>query len=84
MDYFIKQELHQLIDNCDNELLLEEVKTILQNNPIKNWWDELADEDKSSLAQSETQFEKGEYIIHTELLQQFTTWAKNNAYTALH
>ncbi len=49
MDTLIKQELHQLIDNCDNELLLEEAKSLLQNNNVKDWWDELTEEDKSSL-----------------------------------
>ena len=31
MDAEIKNELHKLIDNCDNELLLSEVKALLES-----------------------------------------------------
>lgn len=38
----IKNELHKLIDNCDNELLLSEAKALPESGPeVKDWWDEL-------------------------------------------
>jgi len=76
MDPLIKQELHQLIDNCDNELLLEEAKCILQNNNVKVWWDELTEEDKTSLTTSEVQYQNGDFITHAQLMQQFESWRK--------
>ena len=31
-----KQELHQLINTCDNEIVLAEVKNLLQSEEIKD------------------------------------------------
>ncbi len=76
MNNIIKDELHQLVNNCDNELLLEEAKAILQNNVVKDWWDELTDEDKDSLVESEKQYENGEFITHAALMHEFEAWKK--------
>ncbi len=77
MDKKIKSELHNLIDNCDNELLLTEAKALLESNKeIKDWWDELTDEDKSVVMQSETEYERRNFVSHNELMQQFETWKK--------
>lgn len=62
MHPFIKHELHKLIDSCDNELLLEEAKNVLQNTNAKDWWDELTEENKSSITASETQYERGVFL----------------------
>ena len=37
----IKQELHPLVDKCDNETILEEAKELLQAANTTDWWDEL-------------------------------------------
>ncbi len=39
MNNAIKQELHQLVENCNNELSLEEAKALFQCE--KDWWEEL-------------------------------------------
>lgn len=73
----IKNELHKLIDDCDNELLLSEAKALLESGPdVKDWWDELTEEDKNLVMESEEEYEKGNFITHTELMQQFKTWKK--------
>lgn len=73
----IKNELHSLIENCNNELLLEEAKSILQSAPqVNDWWDELTEEDKNLVMESETQYEKGAFITHAQLMQQFEEWKK--------
>lgn len=73
----IKVELHKLIDNCDNELLLQETKALLQSeNEIKDWWDELTEEDKNLIMESEAEYEKGNFISNAELMHQFETWKK--------
>ncbi len=72
----IKTELHQLIDNCNNKLLLEEAKSLLQNTNNTDWWNELSEEDKSLVLESETQYAKGDFIFHTQLMQQFEEWKK--------
>ena len=41
----LKQKLHLLIDNCNDEYLLEEAKAVLESSTTgKDWWDELSDE----------------------------------------
>lgn len=73
----IKKELHELIDKCDNELILEEVKDLLTTGKAaEDWWDELTEEDKSLVKESEVQYGKGNYISHQELMQQFEEWKK--------
>ena len=73
----IKRELHQLIDSCDNELLLEEAKALLQSDKaVTDWWDELTEEDKNLIKESEVQYKAGNYISHKELMQQYEKWKK--------
>ena len=77
MNSDIKTELHKLIDSCDNELLLQETKNLLQSDSeIKDWWDELTEEDKNLVLESEAAYEKGNFISNTELMQQFEEWKK--------
>ena len=77
MSIDIKNELHKLIDDCNNELLLQETKTLLESgNEIKEWWDELTEEDKNLVMESEAEYEKGNFISHKELMQQFEAWKK--------
>jgi hypothetical protein len=73
----IKEELYQLIDKCDNELILEEAKDLLETGKAaKDWWDELTEEDKHLIKESEVQYGKGNYISHQELMQRFEAWKK--------
>ncbi|MBS1620703.1 MAG: hypothetical protein JSS80_03630 [Bacteroidetes bacterium] len=74
MNIAIKKELHQLVDKCDNEMLLEEAKVLLQDG--KDWWDELTDEDKNLIMESEAQYGKGDFISHEELMKRFEEWKK--------
>ena len=71
-----KQELHQLINDCNNEILLTEVKNLLNSQTVTDWWDELTSEDKSLVLESEVQYEKGSFISHDKLVQQFEEWKK--------
>ncbi len=64
MNKAYKQELYQLIDNCNNEILLTEVKQLLQSATEKDWWDELTKDDKNLLIESKAQYEKGVFISH--------------------
>lgn len=76
MDMSIKKELHQLIDECDNELILEEAKALLETDKADDWWDDLSEEDKNLVKESEVQYGKGNYISHQELMQRFEEWKK--------
>ena len=76
MEATLKKELHLLIDNCNNEVLLTEAKELLQSADVKDWWNELTDEDKNLVLESEAEYEKGNFINHAELMQQFEEWKK--------
>ena len=77
MNSDIKNELHKLVDNCENELLLAEAKTLLESaNNIKDWWDALTEEDKNLVIESETGYKKENFISHAELMKQFESWKK--------
>lgn len=70
----IKQELHQLVDKCENVILLEDARELLQSG--KDWWEELQEKDKNLVMESETEYKKGNFISHDELMQRFSEWKK--------
>lgn len=74
MNTNIKQELHQLVDQCENELLLKEARELLQAN--NDWWDDLSPADQHLVMESEAQYEKGDFINHEELLRRFEEWKR--------
>lgn len=74
MTQIVKQELHKLINECDNEILLEEAKELLLSSNVKDWWEELTEEDKNLVMESESQYNKGDFISHQELMTQFYAW----------
>ena len=74
MDNSIKKEIHELVDKCNDEQLLNETKELLST--AGDWFDELSEEDKNLLMESEVQYSKGDFISHTELMQRFEQWKK--------
>lgn len=71
-----KHEIHQLINTCDNEIVLAEVKDLLKSEEVNDWWKDLSSEDKNLIMESEMQYEKGNFINHDTLVQQFEEWKK--------
>ena len=76
MDNSIKKEIHQLVDKCNDEILLNETKELLIAAGSGDWWDELSEEDKSLLMESEAQYDKKDFISHQELMKRFEVWKK--------
>lgn len=74
MNEALKQELHQLVDKCNNEQLLEDVRELLQSN--KDWWEEMNEKDQNLVMESEAEYNKGNFISHEELMQRFEVWKK--------
>ena len=74
MDNSIKKEIHKLVDKCDDEQILNETKELLSTTG--DWWDELSEEDKNFIKESEAQYVKGDFISHQELMQRFEAWKK--------
>lgn len=73
----LKQQLHQLVDSCNDEFLLEEARAVLESgNTGKQFFDELDDEDKDDFLSSEEEHEQGHSITHNRLMHQFGEWKK--------
>ena len=76
MSNILKSQLHLLVDGCENDLLLQEVKTILESSSDDDWWLTLPENDKLLVMESETEYKKGEFITHTQLKAQLQKWKK--------
>jgi hypothetical protein len=73
----LKQTLHQLVDNCNDEFLLEEAKAVLESEQSgKEFWNELDEEDKDFFVENEEEHEGGHSITHNRLMHQFGEWKK--------
>ncbi len=73
----LKQKLHQLVDQCNDEYLLEEAKAVLESDESgKEFWEELDEEDKESFLGVEEEHEQGHTITHIRLMHQFDNWKK--------
>ncbi|MEP6513776.1 MAG: hypothetical protein ABJA79_07895 [Parafilimonas sp.] len=64
------------INNCENNFLLEEAKEILVSSKAQDWWDDLTDEEKNLLKESEKQYKERIFISHSKLMEQFDEWKK--------
>jgi hypothetical protein len=74
MDNQLKKEVLQLVDNCTDDTLLLEAKQLL--NIENDWWNELSEEDKSLINESEAEYQKGNFTSHNTLMQDFEAWKK--------
>jgi hypothetical protein len=73
----LKQKLHMLIDNCNDEFLLEEARAVLESPQSgKDFFDELDEEDRDTFLEGEEEHEKGHSVTHNRLMHQFETWKK--------
>jgi hypothetical protein len=76
MSKFLKSQLHHLVDTCENDLLLQEVKNILESSSVADWWEELPEKDKLMVMESEVEYKNGEFITHSQLKEQLAAWKK--------
>ena len=76
MNDILKSELHRLVDTCSNDLLLQEVKAILESSTTEDWWTSLPENDKLLVLESETEYNKGDFITHTQLKEELQKWKK--------
>ena len=72
----VKEKLHLLVDACSNEALLEEIKILLESSRAEDWWDDQNPADQSLLLESKAQYERKEFVTHSELMKRFEEWKK--------
>ena len=71
----LKEKIHQLVENCSDDRVLRNTHEVLeQANADKEWWDELAEEQKKKTLASLEQADNGQTITHENLRRQI--WAK--------
>jgi hypothetical protein len=71
----LKEKIHQLVENCGDEIVLYNTLEVLeQSTNGKDWWEELPEEEKKKTLISLSQSDKGQTITHENLRSQI--WAK--------
>ncbi len=74
----IKQNLHSIIDNLEDnhilELVNEAVNQIIEDKKLK--WDSLSNEEKNSILTGLKQFEDGEYVDYEDMKKEFNEWKR--------
>ena len=73
----LRQKLHQLVDSCNDEFLLEEARAVLESSQTgKDFFDELDEEDRESFQEGEEEHEGGPRVTHNRLMHQFNEFKK--------
>lgn len=72
----IKQNLHSIIDNLEDDLILEQINEavtqIVEEKKIK--WDSLSEEEKKSIETWIEQLDRGEMTDYEDLKKEFPKW----------
>ena len=73
----IKQNLHSLIDNLEDDHILELInETVTQIVKDKLKWDLLSEEEKKSISTGLKQLENGEYVYYEDMKKEFNEWKR--------
>ena len=72
----IKQNLHTLIDNVEDENKLEEIMELVDNVVNENTisWDSLSKEERDSIERGLEDIEKGNTISYEEFRKKHSKW----------
>lgn len=70
-----KEKIHQLVDACDNDNILQEIKSVLQQTENEqDWWQQLPDAEKEKTLVSLEQADNGQTFSHQQVMER--VWAK--------
>ncbi|HNZ72028.1 MAG TPA: hypothetical protein PKJ43_05360 [Prolixibacteraceae bacterium] len=65
----LKEELHQIIDQVNDEAALYQVRSILEAQTGHDWADDMSDELREALERSIAQADAGNVISHEEVMK---------------
>jgi predicted transcriptional regulator len=65
----LKEELHQIIDQVNDEAALYQVRSILESQTGHDWADDMSDELREALERSIAQADAGNVISHEEVMK---------------
>lgn len=65
-----KLELIKLLADTENPAILKSIRKIFKKEE-KDWWDDLTDQQKEDIAQSELEFERGEFTSYEDVMEKY-------------
>lgn len=65
-----REEAMKMLQETDDHSLIMKVKKMLEKKK-KDWWDDLTEQQKADIAQSELEFERGEFISYEDLMKKY-------------
>ncbi len=65
-----KREAMEMLKKTDDPSIIMAVAKLLRKNR-KDWWDDLTDQQKEDIAQSELEFERGEFTSYEDVMKKY-------------
>lgn len=65
-----KLELIKKLVETEDPAIIDSIKKIFSKKK-KDWWDDLTDEQKENVAQSELEFERGEFTSFEDVMKKY-------------
>jgi len=65
-----KLELIKKIAETEDPAIIQSIQNIFSVKK-KDWWDDLTEQQKADIAQSELEFERGEFISYEDLMKKY-------------
>ncbi|WP_343613361.1 hypothetical protein [Flavobacterium sp.] len=65
-----KLELIKLLAETENPAILKSIRKIFKKEQ-KDWWDDLTDQQKEDITQSELEFERGEFTSYEDVMKKY-------------
>lgn len=65
-----KREAMEMLKKTDDPSIIMAVAKLLRKNK-KDWWDDLTNQQKEDIAQSELEFERGEFTSYEDVMKKY-------------
>lgn len=65
-----KREVMDMLKKTDDPEIIMAVAKLLRKNK-KDWWDDLTDQQKEDIVQSELEFERGEFTSYEDVMKKY-------------
>ena len=66
-----KLELIKKLVETEDPTIIDSIKEIFSKKN-RDWWDDLTDEQKEDIAQSELEFERGEFTSYQDVMKKYS------------
>lgn len=65
-----KINLIKLIENTDDLSVIKNIKNFFKTEK-KDWWDELSEEQKFEIEESDREIDRGEYVLYEDFMKKY-------------